>query len=94
MLKGKIAIVTGAAAGMGVAHVRALAEAGAAVVAVDIDPDKTAAGVVFLPSEASSSSTGHDLVADGGYLACGRPAETSVTATARRRSAGQLKTYV
>jgi hypothetical protein len=49
MLKGKIAIVTGAAA--------------------------------------------HDLVADGGYLACGRPAETSVTATARRRSAGQLKTY-
>jgi 3alpha(or 20beta)-hydroxysteroid dehydrogenase len=37
MLKGKIAIVTGAAGGMGVAHVRALAEAGAAVVAVDID---------------------------------------------------------
>jgi D-arabinose 1-dehydrogenase-like Zn-dependent alcohol dehydrogenase len=93
MLKGKIAIVTGAAAGMGVAHVRALAEAGAAVVAVDINPDETA-GVVFLASEASSSSTGHDLVADGGYLACSRPAETSVTATARRRSAGQLKTYV
>jgi NAD(P)-dependent dehydrogenase (short-subunit alcohol dehydrogenase family) len=56
MLKGKIAIVTGAAGGMGVAHVRALAEAGAAVVAVDIE----ASGAT-----AVAEQVGRDTIAAG-----------------------------
>ena len=59
--------------------------------------DRAVVGIALLslvPAELGGSETYADLVADGEYLACGRPAETSVTATARRRSAGQLKTYV
>ncbi|WP_213451902.1 SDR family NAD(P)-dependent oxidoreductase [Rhizomonospora bruguierae] len=51
-LAGKVAVVTGAAGGIGAATVRRLAEEGAHVVAVDLDDDGLRATIDGLPTEA------------------------------------------
>lgn len=74
LLAGKIAVVTGAGAGLGAAIARAVAAQGARVVVSDIDPDtakNTAAGIegaaVFFASDQSCWCTGSSLVLDGGF---------------------------
>ena len=71
-LKGKVAIVTGAAGGIGRAYARGLAEAGAAL-ARSIpfpfgEPEDLVGGLVFLASAASDWVTGVTLNIDGGWI--------------------------
>jgi 3alpha(or 20beta)-hydroxysteroid dehydrogenase len=56
-LVGRVAVVTGAAGGIGIASCRALAQAGAQVVVVDLDPDLAA------QTAASLEADGHEAVA-------------------------------
>lgn len=66
---GKIAVVTGAASGIGLALARALADAGARVVMADVDPDRlarAAAGIehaVAVPTDVSSHESVQELAA-------------------------------
>ncbi len=70
-LRDKVAIVTGAAQGIGAAYARGLAREGAAVAVVDIlDPNPVAEDlvgtVVYLSSSDSDMMTGQVLLVDGG----------------------------
>ena len=71
-LDGKVAIVTGAAQGIGAAYARHLASCGATVVLADLD-------------EKSATGNAEKLVADGASAA-GAPASTSPTPTSAKRS--------
>ena len=60
-LNGRVAIVTGAAKGMGEAHVRLMAERGAAVIISDLDPKGEAVAEELRQSGASARFVKHDV---------------------------------
>ena len=66
--EGRVALVTGASSGTGVATARAFAEQGASVVLADID-EEIAAAVLWLCSPGASFVVGVALPVDGGYTA-------------------------
>ena len=83
-IQGRVAIVTGAASGIGKAVSKRLAEEGAKVVVTDIQeemaelsvptgqvgyPLDIANGVLFLASDESRYMTGTELIIDGGLCA-------------------------
>ena len=57
-LTGKIAVVTGAARGIGLSTVEALAEAGATVVLTDMNAEVLAAAIAAQPTMPHSASSG------------------------------------
>jgi len=66
LLEDKVAVVTGAARGIGRGHARLLAREGARVVVNDLDADEVAAVVAFMASERSSYVVGTAWYVDGG----------------------------
>ena len=71
--EGRVALVTGAAQGIGQAIAVALAERGAQVIATDLTrPDETVTGaILFLTSDDAAFITGQAIVVDGGQYRIG-----------------------
>jgi len=66
-LQNKVAVVTGAASGMGLAIATRFAEEGASIVAGDWNPEDIAALALFLASDESRLINGAIIPADGGW---------------------------
>ena len=81
----RVALVTGAARGLGAAAARALAEAGARVVLVDIDPEAEAVA-------ASLRAAGHEAAAVPGDVS--RPPEADRLVSAALERFGRLDILV
>ena len=89
-LEGKVAIVTGAARGLGRAYAEAMAAEGAAILACDINScDDTVAAIVEAGGRAAAAVTDISSMAS-----CTAMAEQAVTKFGQHRCAGQQRSPV